>query len=174
MSAADGFKVWVGCLACYNAGNLRGEWVDAIDAGEFVPCTGRGHEEWWVLDHEGSGGLLTGECSPMHAQELAEQIEAAELNDADELEAFGMWEGDHSEPERFRDEYRGKFDSFRDFVEEWCDEVGYFGQHESPETWERVQFFIDWDSVAREFECGGGFSVYATKDYRVHVFEDAS
>ena len=84
-------RVWIGCLACYNAGRLVGKWVDAIEAGDKTPADihdnattllslesrdgGSPHEELWCMDHENFGGLLTGECSPMTAQEIAEVIE---------------------------------------------------------------------------------------------------
>lgn len=29
-------RVWVGCLACYNAGRLVGDWHDASDADEVT------------------------------------------------------------------------------------------------------------------------------------------
>ncbi|MDO5501213.1 MAG: antirestriction protein ArdA, partial [Propionibacteriaceae bacterium] len=64
-------RIWVGCLHCYNSGDLVGEWFDAVDADtitladvhkgsgkRYVAC-----EELWVLDHDnipvsGEFGLL--------------------------------------------------------------------------------------------------------------------
>lgn len=86
-------NVWVGCLACYNSGRLTGEWVDAREAADYVPCTrtefGSPHEEWWVMDHENFDGLLTGECSPQAAQDLAELIDAVE--ELMPVAAFAAW-----------------------------------------------------------------------------------
>jgi antirestriction protein len=31
-------RAWVGCLACYNGGELVGAWVDGTDAEEYVPA----------------------------------------------------------------------------------------------------------------------------------------
>lgn len=75
MNATD-FRplVWIGCLACYNNGNLTGEWAAALEAEACTPCTLPGHEEWWVLDHEGFHGALDGECSPAEAQHLAVRL----------------------------------------------------------------------------------------------------
>ena len=76
-SAADyAPRAWVGCLGCYNEGRLTGDWVAALDASEFVPCKRVDHEEWWVFDHEGFDGFLTGECAPMDAQDLADALRA--------------------------------------------------------------------------------------------------
>ncbi len=41
-------SVWVGCLACYNAGVLRGVWAYAEYAGAVTPD--EIHE--WETDHE--------------------------------------------------------------------------------------------------------------------------
>lgn len=60
-------RVWIGCLACYNAGRLVGDWYDAEDAGEVIPEDLHGHptshEELWVFDLEGFP-RETGEISP--------------------------------------------------------------------------------------------------------------
>jgi len=68
-------QVWVGCLACYNGGSLRGEWLPAADGPEWV-CglsdANGPHEEFWVMDYEGFLGALSGECSPSDAAAVAE------------------------------------------------------------------------------------------------------
>lgn len=96
------FKVWVGCLACYNEGRLVGEWFDAIDApqdmedwGEAMPATAPvgkhsahvkyGHEELWCFDIENSP--VSGEMSPMDAQIYAGLIEDLEIP----LDALKAW-----------------------------------------------------------------------------------
>lgn len=49
--------VWIGCLACYNAGRLTGDWYQATEADEVTPARLHGgvsttHEELWVMDHD--------------------------------------------------------------------------------------------------------------------------
>jgi hypothetical protein len=97
-------RVWVGCLGCYNAGALVGKWVDAIEAEEVTVDTladviraefdnsdrvaeilaehdgswhrdASPHEELWCMDLEGFGPFIKGECSPSHAQRIAEFID---------------------------------------------------------------------------------------------------
>lgn len=93
------YRVWVGCLACYNGGALVGDWFDAEDAPtseeDFnervsVPRSHthdvNPHEELWVFDHENSP--VSGEYSPNAAVEYAEWI--AEL-DPEDREAFTAW-----------------------------------------------------------------------------------
>lgn len=49
-------RVWIGCLACYNAGRLVGDWHDASDAEEVSTADVHGrassHEELWCFDIE--------------------------------------------------------------------------------------------------------------------------
>lgn len=52
-------SVWIGCLSCYNAGSLVGNWYPAEEAGDITPedihdCE-TSHEELWIFDHEGLG-----------------------------------------------------------------------------------------------------------------------
>ena len=59
-------KIWVGCLASYNAGDLHGEWID-VDGdleslSEAVQAILKSSpspnaEEWHICDHEGFGGI---------------------------------------------------------------------------------------------------------------------
>ena len=68
-------RAWVGCLACYNAGNLVGEWLDADsledpDTLEAI-CTRPDHEELWCMDLDNIPG---GECSPAEAARLARAL----------------------------------------------------------------------------------------------------
>jgi len=82
MVSDETFRVWVGCLACYNEGRSVGEWFDADDAptemddflthvkhrASFPP-----HEELWCFETENSP--VSGEMSPMDARYYAEMLE---------------------------------------------------------------------------------------------------
>ena len=54
-------SVWIGCLACYNEGILNGRWFPAEEAGEVTPedlhLGPTYHDELWIFDHEGFGGV---------------------------------------------------------------------------------------------------------------------
>jgi hypothetical protein len=107
-------NVWVGCLACYNEGRLTGEWVEALRATKFTPCTRPGHEEWWVLDTD-TPQWINGECSPSEAQAIAEAVqELPEYIDVDAVQAYLEYEGtsltdlDLSD---FEDRYQGAYNS---------------------------------------------------------------
>lgn len=94
------YRVWVGCLACYNGGALVGDWFDAAEAptsedafNEAVPSHRahlardvNPHEEFWVMDHENSP--VDGEYSPNAAVQYAEWLEGLE---DDQRPAFDAW-----------------------------------------------------------------------------------
>jgi antirestriction protein len=147
-------RVWIGCLACYNAGRLTGQWVDAIyaagiteadihremidaraavatDGTVFVVADGPyPHEELWCMDHEGFSGALSGECSPSEAQSIAEIL--AEVDDH-ERDAFAAWWGnenrgtlDSGAVDDFRDHFHGVWDSPEDYARDFASDTGAF------------------------------------------------
>lgn len=143
----------MGCLACYNAGTLRGAWVNAIDAGDFVPCEGRGHEEFWVLDHEGFNGFLKGECSPAEAQRTAEKM--LEWEDcgvpmgAIAERVADMYGGDIDGFDPDDGSYAGEWESAEEFAQDLAESCGYLDRGSSwPYT------YIDWEAATRDLMFG--------------------
>lgn len=166
-------RVWVGCLSCYNAGELVGSWVDAEDAlsvtadrlhgsGFSGPC-----EELWCFDVEGLPAGV-GEIDPDEAASWGEMFEA--LGDAQwpalvawaESESFVMCsDGLPSLPD-FEERYRGCWPSFSEFLAEEVDAM----QRDWPE--DAIRFF-DADAYERDARpyyavldaAGGGVYVFA-------------
>lgn len=142
-------RVWIGCLSCYNAGNLVGTWYDAAEAADvtsneihFGPgwrfaedAPEHPHEELWVMDLDEAPIGFGHEMSPSDATEVALAVEAVEgrLSDyvgADVyfqwlLASYGRVEIDEITDylERFEDLYVGKWDSFEDYAIEISDEL---------------------------------------------------
>ena len=154
MSDDNKFRVWVGCLACYNEGRLIGEWFDADscpqDEDEFneaVPGHKKirqlnPHEELWVFDHENSP--KDGEYSPMDAQQYAEWMGDA---DPDVLRAWLANGNDFDEDtvEAMDEAYQGDYDSDSDFAQSTAEDLGLINEEASwPYT------CIDWEHAARE------------------------
>jgi antirestriction protein len=154
-------QVWIGCLACYNAGRLVGDWYSADTADLVTPADlhkrETSHEELWVMDHEGFCGTLDGECSPSEAAEIAEAL--SDLTE-DEVAPFAAWVkvfGEQSDRahwvEKFRDDYRGFHDSEADFAREWFEETS------DPEEVARLTAWpfcdIDWERASHELFTGG-------------------
>jgi antirestriction protein len=164
-------EVWVGCLACYNAGTLRGEWVDAREAGNFEPCEGRGHEEFWCMDHQGFEGFLTGECSPMEAQEIATAVDALAdtWRPVAAIAAYCNYYG-HKIGEitgdQFDEAYRGEWHSEEEYAEEFADSCGLI---DSDARW--PVNYIDWERAARDLFMDGHTSVEAPGGL-IYVFDD--
>jgi antirestriction protein len=181
-------RVWVGCLAHYNNGDLIGEWVDATDAGDWV-CPKRNPddiyincEEYWVMDHEIPG--VNGEMDPVTAVKWGELFADVDDDKADGFTAWVKWRGFTSpgeiDPAHFEDEYRGAWDSEKDYAMETAGELlhdqalalaksldtgRYSPGHGLTELIEELIRYFDWDQYARElfmqghhFEDGHVFS----------------
>lgn len=209
-------RAWVGCLGCYNGGRLAGEWLtpDQCDdlAGslpnavlatyegtsiEYVRCTACGSDEWWVFDHEGLAPFINGECSPGEVSTAAGIIEAIESESYIDADAVLAWveamevptrgfEWDAPTREQFEDEFRGHHDSFRDYADEWADEMlgAFQADVRETSTWapeyvnrgRREQLgwitrYFDYEAHARDMR--HGFTVVDAPDGGVYVFLDS-
>lgn len=176
-------KVWIGCLASYNAGRLIGKWADATEgldalleaqeevkqealaamkeAGEFY---GVEPEEFFLADYEGFPEGTVGEYTPL--AQVAELAEAVEEH-GDAFAAYlslGRYDADQLEDalQDFEDCYAGEYDSLRDYAEESAYEIGLGGEEGS--VIESLASYIDWDRVARDY----GFEGYTEADG--HIF----
>lgn len=144
----DDMKVWVGCLACYNEGRLVGEWVDALQASDYVPCHRAGHGEWLVFDTDTP--WITGECLPSEAQTIAEAVEALPDHlDRDAVLAYvsgvmGFEDVRAFDVSRFEDAYRGEFESTRAYTDELFDELY---AHELTDS---LLYYIDYEAWNRD------------------------
>lgn len=137
-------RVWVGCLSCYNEGRLVGEWASALEAPEVIPCQRPNHEEWWCMDHEGFLGALDGECSPEEAAKIATAL--AEFDGGDD-QVVAAWLADGhpvGRPDLFQDEFRGVFNSEREFAYQLADDLGFQPSTVWPAT------HVDWEAATGE------------------------
>jgi antirestriction protein len=111
------------------------------------------HEELWCMDLENFGPMLTSECSPSHAQRVAEVIESV---DEHLRPAFMAWYGDESRDldddlvEMFTEAYMGEYDSLADYAETFTEDTG--GLQELPE---QFRYYIDWAAMGRDWRLGG-------------------
>lgn len=181
-------KAWVGCLGCYNEGRLTGKWLDGdvaadlqaagLTGPDYTPQAGRcvkcGAEEFWVMDHEGYGGLLTGECNPVTAQNLAETLATVEEDQQAAFAAYAAnlslqpWQVTAETVEEFTDCYQGEWDSEKDFAWYLFEELG----------WERAleeagisTSYFDVDAYARDLFLDG-YSSVKTPEFTYWVFAD--
>jgi antirestriction protein len=183
-------RFYAACLASYNNGVLHGIWVDASDdidamqatinamlrssrfpnvtvthpeTGESVPSA----EEWAIHDHEGFGELA-------EYAGLAKVAEIVAINDVAEerdiplavlQEAMSDASAEADRAEDFVDDrYRGKYDSWADFAEQFTEETD--GLDGVPD---HIRSHIDWASMGREFEIGGDFN-HVRHDGQLYIF----
>lgn len=162
-------RVYVACLASYNAGRLHGRWIDldgleadeigeAIDAMLAESPEGDDAEEWAIHDHEGLCGLLDGEAAtPGELAEIAEAVDAV-AEDADAFQAWCENLGSNSDTpsellDGFRDEFQGIWDSEQDYAENFADDIGLLDS--MPDN---LRHYFDWESWSRDLFLGDYWS----------------
>lgn len=162
VQSVDEPRAWIGCLGCYNDGRLNGAWLDyeaASDltesgytngSGECVKC---GAEEFVCMDTEGIPGFIANrDMSVVEFLQACETMQtvSSELTESEEEAFYVMLDNEHESVlndadyllERFRDCYRGYYDSHRDFAEELYHETENMGAMPSV-----LRDCIDWDRV---------------------------
>lgn len=172
-------RVWIGCLAAYNAGTLYGEWVpvtaDPEELREHVARVLKGSpvagaEEHAFMDAEGFPRGFAGESSS--CEELSAWVEELEEADArgldrDVLEAY--WDNDQWQDvpgiaaralEAFAGEHRD-LGAFAWELEEstgGADARSFLAPGADPhvvEHLDRLLAAVDWDRIGRDLEHGG-------------------
>ena len=166
-------RIYVACLASYNAGHLHGSWIDcdqdadAIEAeiAAMLAESPQPHaEEWAIHDHENWGGLELFEFENLNTlARVAELIADHGLMIAALISYLGGTEHLDEAERMARDQYHGTWRSFRDFADEQADELLLPGVPEA------VRAYFDYESYARDLELGGEYiSIEAAG--AVHVF----
>lgn len=207
--------IYVASLADYNAGRLHGKHIKihGQDADEILAEIKREvldtsrepvAEEWAIHDYEGFGKYRVSEYESVQRIALFGKV-AEEIEDENDVEAFMYWVGasqvdtnDYSDDvpgiiEKFREQYRGTWDSFKDFVLE--SEYGsmFLGldtlkealkeyakhsytpnaaQASYEDLVERLESHIDWDSAVETFRSESSYDTERTPDNtQVWVFD---
>lgn len=157
----EGPMVYVASLADYNAGRLHGVWLDATQDAESLYAEVAAMlresrepvaEEWAIHDHSGFHGLKVGEYDSLDTVSILANLVQ------DHGEAFAVFADDYGTDclevlgEAFLDAYRGEYDSLADFAAELVESAGDL---ETVPEWLRGH--IDYDSIARDLECGGDY-----------------
>ena len=170
----DTVRAWVGCLGCYNNGDLVGEWIDGAECADLVEagltyrpdvaglpseiCKRCGAEEFWVMDHEGlPAAVLSGECSPSQFADLAEAWETVESPEMVAAYLGNMGETVTAENlakliEQAQDAYTG-YETVLEYTESYLEDSGLLA--EVPET---LRYYMDVSAFARDLVLGGDVS----------------
>lgn len=193
MNATTTPRVWIGCLASYNAGRLIGEWVDAVDVDEMHEARDRvavqaiaaakeagewpvyfsDPEEFFLADNEGFG-FNVGEYPNWEA--LAQVGALIEEHGEDFLAFLTFWDntrgGDILEEadsleEGFAESYCGAADSERDAAYEIVEDLGFGGLEAGHSFWDsELASYLDWDSIARDLFRHGPYSLVDGRIFR--------
>lgn len=162
-------RIYVACLAAYNAGRLHGRWIDAAQEGDAIETEVRemlaaspqpGAEEWAIHDYEGFGELRLSEFESferIHA--LAVFIEEHEELGCAVLAHFS---GDLEEAEAAFENYAGCYHSLADHAEELIEATTTI-----PDA---LRHYVDYDAMARDMELNGDLFTIETAHDEVHVF----
>ena len=159
-------KIYVACLASYNAGILHGNWID-LDGTETLEdriseilkaSPEDDAEEWAVHDHEFCGHLseYAGTNTLNAIQEAFEKVEAEGID----WEVFCEYcahlghDIEAGQVEMFSEAYAGTADTLEDWCIEFLEETG---QLESiPEN---LRHYFDYAAYARDMEINDVFTI---------------
>jgi antirestriction protein len=179
MNATTSPRVYVACLASYNAGRLHGAWIDANQDADDIrdqvsamlaASPEPGAEEWAIHDHEGLGDIGEHESLDRIA-ELGQAIAGA----GDDAAAQLAWLDNQSgrDPADFADVYRGHYDSLTDYVEELWAEQGFaeLADKMAGGSWWNPVRYIDWERMARDLELSGDVETIDSAS-GVYVFDN--
>ncbi len=169
-------RVYVACLASYNAGILHGKWVEVTSSEEELlneiknvlnSSTEEGAEEWAFHDHEYFEPFNVEEYTS--TKTLCEYASVLLSLDQYDLEAFQKFEGDLNGKadeilENFHESYMGSHESEEEYAEYLFNEC-----YEIPE---KARYYIDYKSFWRDLTYNGYYSAESKmSNYRtVHIF----
>ena len=173
-SVTSGPRIYVACLAAYNAGILYGAWIDADQPDDDLHAAVRdmlaaspvpGAEEWAIHDYEGFGPLRLSEW------ESITRVSAIAHGIAEHGNAFAAWLSyDESrgpiDVEAFEDAYRGEWDSLRAYAEDWAESTGLYDLADKAGS---PYVTVDIDSL--ETDLGIEMYVVETDHHTVYIFD---
>lgn len=162
-------RVYLACLASYNAGTLHGAWADATDESELREAVAAmladspapHAEEFAIHDHEGFGSW-----GPDEYEELAEvAAKGAFIAEHGPLgaEVLAHFSGRLDEAEGVFEDYAGEWPDLGSFAEDLTEQSGVA----IPDS---VRLYVDYDAMGRDMELGGDVFTVRTSFDAVHVF----
>lgn len=169
-------RLYVACLASYNAGHLYGRWIDAAQPVESVQSEIQdmlrhspepGAEEWAIHDYEGFGSLSLSEFECIEAvAEAARLIAEHGPVFAALVEHFGGVSNLQEARDKFEDGYRGAYGSVADYAQELVEECYGPELERLPQF---IRYHIDFAGIGDDLEMGGDIFTLQC-DGQLHVF----
>ena len=168
-ASPDAPRVYLACLASYNAGTLHGRWADATDAeglraevaAMLAESPAEGAEEFAIHDHEGFGSWGPDEYESLDdvAAKAAFIVERGAVG----AEVLTHFSGRLDEAEAAFEEYAGEWPDLGHFAEDLTEQSGVA----IPDS---VRLYVDYDAMGRDLELGGDLFTVRTDFQSVHVF----
>ena len=157
-------RIYVACLASYNAGILHGRWIDCghpdgVDHIEsevkamLKESTQHDAEEWAIHDHENMGGI-----SESESFERCADIGYA-VSDLRHLDSEALLHWLEYNPDGDIDDFEDAFYSVFTDKESFAQEVMCDRLDEAEKEWPQLSFYIDWEAVARDLLINDFYSV---------------
>ena len=167
-------RIYVACLAAYNAGRLHGRWIDADQVVDTIrdeitamladspePLA----EEYAIHDYENWHGL------ELHEYENVDQVAVAAQLVAEHGPVFTGLVGrlgglEHLEEAReaMKERYHGEYDDLEHWAEDFVEQIGLLDP--VPEA---LRGYFDYGKYARDYEMNGDIFTVEV-DGKVHVF----
>lgn len=164
---------WIGCLACYNNGELRGKWITAQQAADEMNgdeityggqaetrtthetgtpytaprCRKCGGDEFDVFDTEHTPtSCRTLRAFYAHAERLAELDDTGDL---ERITALAGWlSGDLETLIAYdQDNYVGQYNTFQDYAEQYAEDTALFA-----DVPEEIAYYFDWEKWAADLK----------------------
>jgi len=163
-------KIWIACLASYNAGKLVGRWVNVPETvgemqeliNEVLKNSGEPFaEEWAFHDNAYFEPFDVGEYEDLESLVKKANI----INRMENIDAFRCWDFDNHDIEKLdEDEIIDAF--YCEFLGVYEDEAefAYYDMNNIHEIPKSLTFYIDYDSWWRDLNHDGYYSV--TKGYK--------
>lgn len=162
--------LYIADLAAYNSGHLHGIWIDATDDIEDIKGAVKtmldnspvsDAEEFAIHDYEGFEGYEISEYQGIEsAHDIACFIEQHGKMGAALLAHYG--DDVEFAQQTINDDYYGCYSSTADFAEEHTEQI-----IKIPKP---LEFYIDYDSMARDWEMGGDIFTIETAHDELHIF----
>ena len=168
-TAQDRPRIYVACLAAYNSGVRHGRWIDVTSPDEVGAAVRAmlaespvpGAEEWAIHDFEGFEGISLSEFAAFETVcALAGFLSGHGALGAKLYRHFG---DDLEQARAAFGDYAGQYTSAAEFAEEMTRETGT----EIPAS---LEYYIDWQALARDMALNGEILVFQTGFDEVHVF----
>jgi len=164
-------RIYVACLAAYNAGHLHGQWIDADQSADDIReaisemlsrSPARGAEEWAIHDHDEFQGISIKEFESIDtvaalAALLTEHQSAA-------VAAYNHFADLEEAKSALAENYCGAWSSLKEWAEDYFEDSG-----ELASVPEGLRRYIDFERCADDLEMGG--DIFSEEvDGEVHVF----